>query len=190
MKEQVKTGLLAGIAVLTLANTVMLASVGNSSSSEGNDEASKSSSSNVTATKRDRDQNRDQQQNPRQQQNKRNQQQNQEPQNPPTTIEFEKYEHDFGKVKAGEKNTKNFKFTNTGDKPYVIQNAKGSCGCTVPSYPKEPIAPGETGEIQVSYKPGQRVSGKQTNNVTLTGNTEPRQTKLKISANVQSGSSS
>lgn len=201
MNEQLKTGLLGLVVVLTAVNTYMLAS-GPSSSSEGSGDkgdkdkvSNNKGPSNVAATR----QNRNQQQGPElrqgnspqagQQGRGGGQQANKEPQNPPTTIEFETYEHDFGKMKAGEKQTKKFSFTNTGEKPYIIQNAKGSCGCTVPSYPKKPIEPGESAEIEVNYNPGKRVSGQQTNNVTLTGNTEPRQTKLKIRANVQSAES-
>ena len=66
----------------------------------------------------------------------------------------------------------------------IIQDAKGSCGCTVPKYPKNPVAPGETGEIEVVYKPGTQ-KGNQMKTVTLVANTEPSQTVLKISASVE-----
>jgi hypothetical protein len=66
----------------------------------------------------------------------------------------------------------------------VISNAVGSCGCTVPEYPKHPIAPGETGEINVVYKPGKQ-EGQQNKTVTVTANTEPAQTVLRILADVQ-----
>ena len=61
-----------------------------------------------------------------------------------------------------------FKFKNTGDKPLMITNAKGSCGCTVPQWPREPIAPGQSGEIKVSYDT-KRV-GNFAKSVTLTTN--------------------
>ena len=77
-----------------------------------------------------------------------------------------------------------FEFTNTGNEPLIIQDAKGSCGCTVPKYPKEPIAPGATGEIEVEYKPGTQ-KGNQTKAVTLTANTQPEQTVLQITAMVE-----
>lgn len=204
MNEQIKTGLLGLVAVLTVVNTFMLASgpstsdANGSGDKNGQEQASNNDKgpSNVAATRQNRNQGRDGNQGPDLQANpaQGGQQGPQagggnEPEGPPTTIEFEKYEHDFGEMKAGTKKTKKFSFTNTGDKPYVIQNAKGSCGCTVPSYPEEPIEPGESGEIEVNYKPGNKVSGQQTNNVTLTGNTEPPQTKLKIRANVQSAGS-
>ena len=58
---------------------------------------------------------------------------------------------DYGQVEYGSDGTRTFTFTNTGDEPLVITNVKSSCGCTVPSKPKEPIAPGETGTIDVKY---------------------------------------
>jgi hypothetical protein len=103
---------------------------------------------------------------------------------PKTTMTFANMEHDFGKINQDTENTKIFKFTNSGTKPLIIYDAKGSCGCTVPEYPKEPIAPGADGEIKVVYKPGKQ-KDVQTKYVTLTSNTEPEQTKLKISAEVQ-----
>jgi hypothetical protein len=103
---------------------------------------------------------------------------------PKTIMTFAQQDHDFGKINQDTENTKVFKFTNSGTKPLIIYDAKGSCGCTVPEYPKEPIAPGEEGEIKVVYKPGKQ-KDIQTKYVTLTSNTEPEQTKLKITAEVQ-----
>ncbi|RMG81259.1 MAG: DUF1573 domain-containing protein [Bacteroidetes bacterium] len=103
---------------------------------------------------------------------------------PPTSIEFEEYEYDFGTVKQDSKNTHIFKFKNTGDNPLIISNARGSCGCTVPTYPKEPIPPGGTGEIEVVYSPGKQ-KGLQNKTVTIFANTDPQTTLLKISANVE-----
>jgi hypothetical protein len=98
-------------------------------------------------------------------------------------IEFEKKSHDFGTIKEGEKGTYVFKFKNTGDKPLIISNAQGSCGCTVPTFPKEPIAPGKTGEINVVFD-SKGKPGPQTKKVTITANTLPEQTMLEIKANV------
>lgn len=100
-----------------------------------------------------------------------------------TTIKFAEMNHDFGGIEQNSKHTKVFKFTNTGSEPLIIENASGSCGCTVPTYPKEPIAPGKTGEIEVVYSPGTQ-QGAQTKTVTITANTEPITTTLNISANV------
>jgi hypothetical protein len=66
-------------------------------------------------------------------------------------IEFEKETHDYGTIDQYGDGTCEFTFKNTGNEPLVVSNAKGSCGCTVPQWPKEPIAPGETGVIKVKY---------------------------------------
>ena len=100
-----------------------------------------------------------------------------------TRITFGSYKHDFGKIKQNSTNNYSFKFTNTGDEPLIISNAVGSCGCTVPNFPKEPIAPGKTASIDVEYKPGMQ-KGVQEKKVTVTANTEPNQTILTINADV------
>lgn len=94
---------------------------------------------------------------------------------------FEEDFHDFGNIKEGETATHEFKFTNTGKAPLVITSARGSCGCTVPEYPKTPVAPGESGSIKVSFDSNGR-SGRQDKNVTLTANTVPNQKILKITS--------
>ena len=66
-------------------------------------------------------------------------------------ISFEKEIHDFGTFEQHGDGNSEFKFTNTGDAPLIISNAKGSCGCTVPVWPKEPIAPGASNVIKVKY---------------------------------------
>jgi len=58
---------------------------------------------------------------------------------------------DYGNIDKGSEPLRKFKFTNTGNEPLIIKTAKGSCGCTVPTYPKEPIMPGESGKIKVQY---------------------------------------
>ncbi len=75
---------------------------------------------------------------------------------------------DYGTIDKGGDPIRKFKFTNTGNEPLIIKTAKGSCGCTVPTYPKEPIMPGETNVIEVRYDT-QRV-GMFTKTVTLTTN--------------------
>lgn len=101
-----------------------------------------------------------------------------------TNIAFTETAHDFGSIKQDTKNTKIFKFTNTGNEPLIIEDATGSCGCTVPKFPKEPIQPGATGEIEVVYSPGKQ-QGAQTKTVTITANTNPITSSLNISANVE-----
>ena len=105
------------------------------------------------------------------------------PTGPTTTMNFEETKFDFGDVDEGETVSHVYEFVNTGDEPLVISNAKGSCGCTVPKWPKTPIPPGETGEIQVEFN-SKGKSGKQTKRVTITANTDPAQTFLTISGNV------
>ena len=64
---------------------------------------------------------------------------------------FEKMDIDYGTIAQGADPLRRFKFKNTGTEPLVIKNARGSCGCTVPAYKKEPVMPGETSEIEVRY---------------------------------------
>ncbi len=98
-------------------------------------------------------------------------------------MSFTETEHDFGTINEGDVVEHTFAFTNTGKAPLVIVSAKGSCGCTVPQWPKEPIAPGATGEMLVKFnsngKPNQ-----QTKQVTITANTEAGKEILKIKAMV------
>ncbi len=109
------------------------------------------------------------------------------PVGPLTTLEFEETSHDFGEVMEGEKVTHLYKFTNTGNEPLVISNAKGSCGCTVPQWPREPIPVGESGEIKVQFdsKGKGKVGGQpQSKRVTITANTDPANTFLTIKGKV------
>lgn len=105
------------------------------------------------------------------------------PDGPLPVFSFVKEEHDFGKIKEGDIVEYEFAFTNTGDAPLIIASATGSCGCTVPVWPKEPIGIGEEGKIQVKFNSSKK-PGLQNKTVTITGNTFPKQTKLKIKANV------
>ena len=98
-------------------------------------------------------------------------------------ISYQETEFDFGAIKEGETVTHVFNFTNTGKEPLIISNAKGSCGCTVPSWPREPIPPGGKGDIKVEFN-SKGKTGLQTKKVTITANTEPTQTFLTISGNV------
>jgi hypothetical protein len=67
-------------------------------------------------------------------------------------IEFEKVVHDYGEVPYNGNGECEFRFTNTGNEPLLVQKPKSSCGCTIPSWPKEPILPGETEVIKVTYR--------------------------------------
>lgn len=109
---------------------------------------------------------------------------NQVPTGPTTTMVFEQTDFDFGSVKEGEKVKHTYKFKNTGKEPLIISTAKGSCGCTVPKWPSEPIAPGGTGVIDVEFD-SKGKPGKQAKRVTVTANTVPAQTFLNITGNVE-----
>lgn len=98
-------------------------------------------------------------------------------------IVFEEETFDFGELPEGPKVETEFTFTNTGSEPLIISNAKGSCGCTVPSWPKTPLAPGETGVIKVVYNTARR-PGSFTKTVTLTSNAETPTSVLKIRGSV------
>ena len=76
-----------------------------------------------------------------------------------------------------------FTFTNTGSEPLIISNAKGSCGCTVPVWPREPVAPGESGVIDVKFN-SKGKKGKQSKKVTLTTNMVPSQVILMVNGMV------
>ena len=67
-------------------------------------------------------------------------------------IEFEKTVHDYGDVPYNGNGECEFRFTNTGNEPLLIQKPKSSCGCTIPSWPQEPILPGESDIIKVTYR--------------------------------------
>ena len=99
-------------------------------------------------------------------------------------IKFEKELNDYGTIQQYGDGSSEFKFTNTGNAPLMISNAKGSCGCTVPSWPKEPIAPGETGAIKVKYDT-KRV-GPFAKSVTLQSNATNKPTKtIRIKGTVE-----
>lgn len=66
-------------------------------------------------------------------------------------IKFEHMVHDFGTIEFGGDGSTNFIFTNTGKAPLLLNNVKSTCGCTVPEWPKTPIAPGQSDTIKVVY---------------------------------------
>lgn len=67
------------------------------------------------------------------------------------TISFTETTHDYGTIKKGSDGLCVFTFKNTGNIPVVLSNVKASCGCTTPTWPREPILPGKSGEISVKY---------------------------------------
>ncbi|MBT0609034.1 DUF1573 domain-containing protein [Aequorivita echinoideorum] len=95
-------------------------------------------------------------------------------------IEFEEKQFDFGTIDQGTAVEHVFKFKNTGEAPLLIVNAKSSCGCTIPEWTKEPIAPGDSGELLVKFNgSGQNQVNK---TVTLTTNTKNGTETLMIKA--------
>ncbi|WP_313806779.1 DUF1573 domain-containing protein [Flavobacterium sp.] len=98
-------------------------------------------------------------------------------------IKFNEAEHDFGTINEGDKVETTFTISNEGEADLIIMNAQGSCGCTVPEWPKEPIKPGASADMKVTFnssgKPGQ-----QQKTVTLTTNTAEGSEKITIKANV------
>lgn len=94
-------------------------------------------------------------------------------------FKFEKEVYDFGKITDGEVVTYDFKFKNIGNSPLIISSATATCGCTVPEYPKEPVAPGADGVIRVVFNSAGK-PGMQNKVVTITANTIPSLTELNI----------
>ena len=101
----------------------------------------------------------------------------------PTTISFDRILHNFGKIKEGEKVKTVFRFKNTGKKLLIISNATGSCGCTVPKWPQQPVQPGASDEIAVEFN-SEGKAGENDKTVTVTANTEPSVNLLTIKATV------
>ncbi|WP_106794952.1 DUF1573 domain-containing protein [Aquimarina sp. Aq78] len=98
-------------------------------------------------------------------------------------MDFAQTNHNFGTINEGDIVEHKFTFTNTGKAPLVIISAKGSCGCTVSKWPKEPIAPGATGDMMVTFNSNGKPN-MQNKQVTITANTEKGKEILKIKAMV------
>ena len=99
-------------------------------------------------------------------------------------ITFEKTDHDFGKInEADGKVTTIFTFKNEGMEPLVLSNVRASCGCTTPKWPRQPIEPGQTGDITVTYNPNGR-PGRFTKTVTITSNATEPTTRVTIKGEV------
>jgi hypothetical protein len=84
-------------------------------------------------------------------------------------VKFDRTFHDFGTAKEGEQVETTFILTNIGTEPVIIQTHTVECGCTTPSYPKEPIMPGKSATIKVGFNTAGKM-GNNTKNVTLTTN--------------------
>jgi Protein of unknown function (DUF1573) len=99
-------------------------------------------------------------------------------------MKFEALEFNYGTIKQGDKVEHEFVFTNTGKEPLIITNAQGSCGCTVPDYPKEPIKKGETAKIHVTFNSAGKM-GMQDKTVTITSNAKTNPVVLHIKGNIE-----
>ncbi|RKR84766.1 uncharacterized protein DUF1573 [Mucilaginibacter gracilis] len=99
-------------------------------------------------------------------------------------ITFESDSYDFGKIKEGDKVSHNFKFTNSGKSPLIISSAVASCGCTTPEWPKEPVKPGDSGVIKVTFNSAGK-GGLQDKLITITANTIPAQNLAHLKGEVE-----
>lgn len=98
-------------------------------------------------------------------------------------FKFVKESYDFGEITDGEKVSYDFKFKNIGISPLIITSATATCGCTVPDYPKAPVAPGEEGVIKVVFDSSNKL-GMQNKVISITANTVPEITEISILGNV------
>jgi len=98
-------------------------------------------------------------------------------------FEFDEKVKEFGTITQGEVVSLTFRFKNVGQSNLIISSAKGSCGCTVPEWPKEPIAPGEEGTIEVTFNSAGK-QGLQNKTITLVANTIPNRYVLAIKGEV------
>lgn len=98
-------------------------------------------------------------------------------------LSFMQYEHDFGIVSEGEKVGYIFTFQNTGTADLVIISAGASCGCTVPKYDKNPVSPGKTGHVEVTFDTSGR-NGMQSKTITVKSNAAIPVVLLQIKADV------
>lgn len=106
----------------------------------------------------------------------------------PAEIEFSERVHDFGQIREEDgKVTNVFEFTNKGNVPFTLTNVRASCGCTTPEWPKEPIAPGKSSFVKVTYNPSGR-PGNFNKSVTITytvaGDSQSKQQVINIKGEV------
>ena len=103
---------------------------------------------------------------------------------PLTTANFAKESHDFGTLKSGEIVKYVYEITNTGDQPLYIYSVEPECGCTAPEYTKEPIAPGQKGQVTLQFE-SKNFTGAISKNAVVVMNTEKSPTTLSFKANIQ-----
>lgn len=100
------------------------------------------------------------------------------------TIVFENDTYNFGKIKKGEIVTYTFKFKNSGQEPLIIKDAIATCGCTVPEIPKEPIKPGESGDLKVVFNSQGKPAGAQDKAVTVVSNAVNNPVSIRLTGEI------
>ena len=99
-------------------------------------------------------------------------------------FKFEKDSYDFGQITEGEKVSYEFAFKNVGKEPMIITSATATCGCTLPDFPHEPVAPNADGKISVTFNSHGK-NGMQNKIITVTANTVPSTTELHLIGDVK-----
>jgi hypothetical protein len=99
-------------------------------------------------------------------------------------MELTEDHYDFGKIKEGDTAVHVYRFRNTGKSDLLISTVSASCGCTVPEYPKQPIAPGQAGEIKVMFLSAGK-TGRQNKTITVVMNTIPNSRELLLTGEVE-----
>ena len=102
---------------------------------------------------------------------------------PQADIVFDKSTFEFGDIKQGQTVNAVFKFKNTGKAPLILSNVASTCGCTIPSWPKDPIAPGKSAEISATFNSAGKM-GQQNKVITVFSNAKTSQTQVSIVCNV------
>jgi hypothetical protein len=98
-------------------------------------------------------------------------------------ITFKETVHEFGEINQGDVVTHIFEYENSGNEPLIISNVRTSCGCTAPNWSREPLAPGETGELTIRFNSRGKV-GMQNKIITITSNAQNDQERVRITGNV------
>ena len=96
---------------------------------------------------------------------------------------FEKASHDFGDIYQGDKVQHTFTFKNTGTEPLIITNVQVTCGCTAPKWPKDPVVPGQEGEITIQFNSAGKM-GRQNKIITIVSNAVTNQNRISIVTNI------
>ncbi|MGK7390484.1 MAG: DUF1573 domain-containing protein [Candidatus Cyclobacteriaceae bacterium M2_1C_046] len=98
-------------------------------------------------------------------------------------LTFEKDTHDFGDIYQGDKVKHTFTFENTGNEPLIITNVQVTCGCTATEWPRDPIAPGQSGDITIQFDSTGKI-GRQNKVITVVSNALNRQNRVTIVTNI------